>query len=140
MAIWNLQSPSRLPKGASTMVLQLNANSENGALSGTLTYNIGMEGEANGLTVNPPGGQYLPQSPTYSVQGSWTASGNQPGKAFTVFSLSGNNGTILPTFIAAVGTMTGPGDNPTAIQIEVNTASSEYGTLTQDTLNLIPAA
>ncbi len=140
MARWVLQTASRLPRGASSMTLDLEVNSA-GVVNGTLTYTMGNEGEAGGLIVDPPGGTYNQQTTTYTVQGGWVASysGNQPNKKFSVFAVQGNDGADLPTFLAADGTMTGPGDKPTAIRIKVNTASSQYGTLTQDTLSLYPS-
>lgn len=138
MAVWNLQSPRVGPRGASSMTLQLTEDSSAGTLVGTLTYSMGVEGESTTLIVDPENGTYNHQSTLYNVSGTWTASysQNQPDKKFTVFSLSGSDGADLPTFIAATGTMTGPGNAPTAIRIKVNTASSQFGTLTQDTLPL----
>lgn len=142
MTTWNLQSPNHGPRGASRMTLNLEAISENGNLSGVLTYTMGMVGEAGGLIVEPAGATYTQQTIAYPVSGAWVASysQNQPDKKFSVFSLSGNDGAVLPTFIAADGVMTGPGDRPAEIRIKVNTASSQYGTLTQDSLSLFPSA
>jgi len=140
MANWKLGTARILPRGASGMQLDLEADGESGSLKGTLTYTLGIPGEAGGVIIEGPDEPSMHGTITYNVWGGWVASysQNQPDKKFSVFSVWGNDSSTLPTQIAADGTMTGPGDAPTQIRIKVNTASSQYGSLTQDSLSLTP--
>jgi phospholipase C len=101
MSHWKLASSDY------TVTLDINASDETGAMTGTLTY-LGI---------------------AYGVTGGWDASGSLPGRKFSAFSISGSDGAVATTWIAAAGIMTGPGPAPTQIDIRVSLSASSDGTM-----------
>ncbi len=111
MSLWKLTSLDQ------TLALNLDV-SDDGPMNGTITF----EGKS------------------YSVEGAWDASGSLPGRNYSAFALAGSTGpqtaifTRLdgaPNWIAASGIMTGPGHNPTQIDIRVSMSSSSEGGIRQ---------
>lgn len=77
---------------------------------------------------------------SYGVAGAWAASGSLPGRNFSAFSVSGNNGDMAPNWIAAAGIMTGPGTAPTRIDIQVGVSSALDGSLIHYSGLLLPSS
>ncbi|HME09346.1 MAG TPA: alkaline phosphatase family protein [Bryobacteraceae bacterium] len=104
MPTWNLISPDH------AVALNLNVTGrEDEVMNGTLTY----------------GGR------SYSVSGSWAASGSVRGRNASAVALWGFTGKITegtPYFIAAAGVMTGQGTDPVRLDIRLSVASSSDGT------------
>ncbi|SRR5712692_1970652 len=111
MGNWKLASPDQ------TLALDVDASGATGTMNGTL----------NCLGIS------------YRVTGGWDASGSVPGRNFSAFALSGDNGATAPNWIAATGIMTGPGNAPTQIDIQVEVSSSSDGTLNHYKGVLVPA-
>jgi len=113
MSSWMLRSPDH------ALMLELNSTGkENEILYGTLIY----------------------KGTTYSVGGSWAASHSLPARKASAFSLSGNNGDAVTKWIAATGIMTGSGDAPTRIDIQLGVSSTFDGTLDHYTGTLLPSS
>jgi phospholipase C len=112
MSSWKLASHDH----SLTLDLQTSGQ-ENNFLKGILTYK-GIE---------------------YPVAGTWAASGSTPGRHSSAFSVTGNNGDLAPAFIAATGIMTGSGDAPTRIDIQVGVSSSLDGSLVHYSGLLLPS-
>jgi hypothetical protein len=91
-----------------TLALDLETNDATGAMTGTLNY-LGV---------------------AYQVSGGWDASYSLPGRNYSAFGLSGNDGATAPRWIAATGIMNGPGGAPADINIQMDIASSTDGTMT----------
>ena len=97
--------------------MQLNVNAtDQGPITGTLTH---------GTT-------------TYTVTGNWAASGSVPGRTASAFGISGNSADPAPAFVAATGIMTGPGNAPTRINLQVAESSSTNGSLNETSAVLTP--
>ncbi len=100
--MWNLASTNTVP------IIKLSVNaSGNGPVNGTLSCG----------------------DDTYTVAGSWAASGSVPGRNASVFNIAGNSPDPGPRFLSAAGIMVGPGDQPTQITIQIFIASSADGSL-----------
>jgi hypothetical protein len=113
MSHWKLASSDH------TFTLDVEA-SDDSPMNGTLTY----------------------QGKSYSVTGTWAASGSMPQRNASAFALSGFTGKLtegMPNFIAATGIMTGPGGSPTKIDIQADSSSSADGTIQRYTGVLYPA-
>lgn len=108
----------KLASSDNALALDLNAN-DDGAISGSVTHD-GRE---------------------YPVTGAWAASGSIPGRNASAFALSGRTQTTpdVPNFLAAAGIMTGPGNNPTRIDIRASVSSSSDGSLSYYSGALIPS-
>jgi hypothetical protein len=103
---------------SATLPITLNVNADDhGPMSGTLTH---------GTT-------------TYTVAGSWAASGSVPGRTASAFGVSGSSAAPAPAFVAATGIMTGPGTAPTRILLELAESSSADGSLSEIEAVLTPA-
>ena len=78
---------------------------------------------------------------TYPVTGGWSASGSLPGRNYSAFSLSGHsqNSDTPNDWISAAGIMTGPGNAPVKIDIQIDETSSYDGTFSHYTGVLLPA-
>ena len=98
MSSWKLASADH------TLAVNLVADG-NGPLNGTLTFNGG----------------------TYPVAGGWSASGSITGRKYSAFSLQGQTQRDVPNWIAAAGIMTGPGDAPEKIDIQIDVTFSADG-------------
>lgn len=83
--------------------------------------------EVNATDDSPMYGTLTFQGTTYSVSGSWAASGVL-GRPASAFGLTGSTGGANPTFIGATGIMTGQSTAPVRIDIQLDTASSSDGT------------
>ncbi|MFN0112579.1 MAG: hypothetical protein ACKVZH_27290 [Blastocatellia bacterium] len=77
---------------------------------------------------------------SYPVDGGWSASGSISGRNFSAFSLSGRTQTLpdVPDWVSAAGIMTGPGDNPAKIEIQVDVVSSSTGEFSNYNGTLLP--
>lgn len=97
---WDLISADR------KLSVDLNAG-DNGSLSGNITFN----------------GERI------AVSGGWSAAGSIPGRGASAFSFCGrtNPPSDVPMWIAASGTMAGPGTKPTGIDIRLTASSSADG-------------
>ena len=103
MANWNMGSPE--VNGVREMMIDIAHDDSTGAMEGKITL----------------------RDTTYSVTGNWAASGSIAGRNYSAFELIGQNASPDPTFIAAAGTMKGPGASPQSVEINANTASSANG-------------
>ena len=92
-----------------TVSLSFDVDSEHGRLNGTLNF--------KGITY-----ALLPKS------GLWAASGVNGRKA-TPFVLLGTTGTDAPNYLGATGIVTGEGETPTQIDINIGVSSSLDGSL-----------
>jgi hypothetical protein len=108
MSTWNLGSEQH-PDGSRDVVINFQNDDANGQMSGTLQFEGG----------------------SYAVNGNWAASGSVPGRNFSAFALWGSNNQGATVYIAAAGTMTGPGTAPQRIDLNLirsSTADDEqYG-------------
>ncbi|MCK0127449.1 hypothetical protein [Erythrobacter sp. F6033] len=67
------------------------------------------------------------QEVAYEVTGEWAASGSVPGRDYSAFYLGGGNSKSAPEFIAAAGTMKGPGSAPESIALNLIRTDSHTG-------------
>ena len=108
MSNWNLGSEPH-PDGSRDVVVNFQNDDSIGKMTGTLHF----KGDA------------------YSVNGNWAASGSLPGRNFSAFALWGSNGQDATVYVAAAGTMTGPGTAPQRIDLNLIRASTtddeQYG-------------
>jgi hypothetical protein len=109
MSTWKLATPDKI------LAMSLDA-SDNGPMKGTLTY--------DGVS--------------FPVNGGWVASGSVSGRNFSAFALYGSNQVAAPDWISAAGIMTGPGNRPTQIDIQVDISSSPSGRLSHYSAILLP--
>ncbi len=110
MSTWKLASSDK------TLAMSIDA-SDSGPMTGTLTY----------------------QGVSFPVKGGWVASGSVAGRNFSAFALYGSNQAVAPDWISAAGIMTGPGNRPTQIEIQVEVSSSPSGKLSHYSGILLPA-
>jgi phospholipase C len=108
---WNLSTLD----GASPLILTVNDGGD-GSLAGSLT--------CGGVA--------------YSVSGAWAASGAVPGRNASAFCLSGGTSDPGPTMLAAAGIMTGSGQQPTQVTLQVTVSSSADGGLRTFSGVLVP--
>lgn len=111
-SIWKLASADR----RYSLALEV---TDNGALNGALIYD----------------------GTRYSVAGGWDASFSLPGRNFSAFALSGFTEQVTegaPNFVASTGIMTGPGNAPTQIDIQMDVSSSSDGSFHQYKGVLLP--
>lgn len=77
------------------------------------------------------GGQLWFKGMLYTVHGSWAASGSVPGRNVSAFALWGSDSAGATDYVAATGTMDGPGNLPTSIQLNLirveTTNGQQYG-------------
>lgn len=68
---------------------------------------------------------------TYAIAGNGAASGSVPGRNYSAFALWGRNQQGATVYIAAAGTMAGPGGSPQSIDLHLIRASTaddeQYG-------------
>ncbi len=64
---------------------------------------------------------------SYTVTGQWAAAGSVKGRNYSAFTLSGSDGRSAPEFIAAAGTMKGPGNAPETISLNLIRTDSTDG-------------
>ena len=85
---------------------QMNVNAEgSGVVGGTITFH-GVQ---------------------YAVSGVWAAAGSVPGRNYSAFAVQGGDGQSAPEFIAAAGTMKGPGNAPDSVSINLIRTDSTDG-------------
>jgi hypothetical protein len=106
---WKLGNSDR------TLVLDVNA-SDDGPVNGTLTY----------------------RGSSCQVAGGWAASFSVTGRNFSAFAVTGHTPDPGPIFVAASGIMTGPGDKPENIDIQVTLTSCGDGSVTRVRQTLLP--
>lgn len=108
MSNWNLGSEAH-SDGSRDVVIAFQNDDSNGQMSGTLVF----------------------KGDTYYVNGNWAASGSVPGRNFSAFALWGSNQQGATVYIAAAGTMVGPGPSPQSIDLNLIRASTgddeQYG-------------
>lgn len=108
MSDWNMASVEQ-SNGSPVVVISFQNDDSNGQMSGTLQF----EGD------------------TYYVNGNWAASGSVPGRNYSAFALWGSNQQGATVYIAAAGTMIGPGPSPESIDLNLIRASTgddeQYG-------------
>ena len=108
MSTWNMASKPH-PNGTSDVVIHFQNDDANGQMSGTLEF----------------------QGDTYYINGNWAASGSVPGRNYSAFALWGTDQQGATQYVAAGGTMTGPGTDPQSIDlnlIRVSTGNDQqYG-------------
>jgi len=108
MSNWNLGSEKNAD-GSRDVVVSFQNDDMNGHMAGKLLF----KGDA------------------YAINGSWSASGSVPGRNYSAFALWGSNGQAATVYIAAAGTMVGPGDAPKSIDLNLIRTSSatdqQYG-------------
>ncbi len=73
------------------------------------------------------GGQLWFKDMLYTVNGSWAAAGSVPGRNNSAFALWGADSAAATDFVAAAGTMEGPGGAPVSIQLNLVRARSSDG-------------
>jgi len=97
------------PDGSRDVVIVFQNDDSNGAMAGTLTFEGG----------------------TFGISGNWAASGSISGRNYSAFALYGSNGQAATQYIAATGTMAGPGPSPQSIQLNLIRVSTgddlQYG-------------
>lgn len=108
MSNWNLGSEMH-PNGTRDVEIAFVNDDSIGRVGGTLTF----------------------MGRRFSVNGNWAASGSVPGRNYSAFALWGTDGQGATEYVAATGTVQGPGPAPTRIDmnlIRVSTADDEqYG-------------
>jgi hypothetical protein len=108
MSNWNLGSALN-SDGSRDVVIAFQNNDMNGQMSGTLQF----------------------QGDTYYVNGNWAASGSVPGRNYSAFALWGSDQQGATQYVAAAGTMAGPGPAPQSIDLNLIRASTgddeQYG-------------
>jgi len=116
MSYWNLASADR------RLSISLTAQDDNGAITSPSSVWF------NGVS--------------FTVSGSWIASGGDQGSPFTAFSFSGEGIPVgeHPAFLSASGIMVGPGPAPVYINIVLTVASSQDGTIKKYEATLTPNA
>jgi hypothetical protein len=73
------------------------------------------------------GGQLWFKGILYTVSGSWAASGSVPGRNASAFAIWGTDGAAATDYVAAAGTMDGPGDAPISVQISLTRVRTSDG-------------
>lgn len=105
---WNMASEQQ-SNGSPVVVISFQNDDSNGQMSGTLQF----------------------QGDTYYVNGNWAASGSVPGRNYSAFALWGSDQQGATQYIAAAGTMIGPGGSPESIDLNLIRASTgddeQYG-------------
>lgn len=91
--------------GTRDVTINFNNDDSNGQMQGVVTF----------------------EGAEFSIHGNWAASGSLPGRNASAFGLSGSNQVDATIYIAAVGTMQGPGGAPESITLNLNRASSGDG-------------
>lgn len=108
MSYWNLGSELN-SDGSRDVIIAFQNDDANGQMLGTLQF----------------------QGDTYYVNGNWAASGSVPGRNYSAFALWGTNQQGATVYVAVAGTMTGPGDSPQSIDMNLIRASTaddeQYG-------------
>jgi len=108
MSNWNLASEEE-EGGVRDVVIAFVNDDSTGQVGGTLTF----------------------MGQTFYVNGNWAASGSIPGRNYSAFALWGSDQQAATEYVAATGTMDGPGSAPLSIDlnlIRVSTGDDEqYG-------------
>jgi hypothetical protein len=108
MSNWNLGSALN-SDGSRDVIVSFQNDDANGQMAGTLQF----------------------QGTSYSINGNWAASGSVPGRNYSAFALWGSDGQSATQYVAATGTMAGPGDDPQSIDLNLIRASTgddeQYG-------------
>jgi hypothetical protein len=108
MSNWNMGSKPH-PDGSRDVAIAFSNDDSTGAMSGSVQFEGG----------------------TFQIAGNWAASRSVPGRNYSAFALWGSNQQGATQYIAATGTMVGPGTSPQMIQlnlIRVSTADDlQYG-------------
>lgn len=108
MSNWNMGSKAH-PDGSRDVIINFQNDDANGQMSGTLQF----------------------QGDTYYVNGNWAASGSVPGRNYSAFALWGTDQQGATQYVAAAGTMAGPGTAPQSIDLNLIRASTgddeQYG-------------
>jgi hypothetical protein len=104
MSNWNMGSPAH-PDGTRDVVIAFANNDATGQVGGTLTF----------------------FGHSYQVYGNWAAAGSIPGRNFSAFALWGTDNQGATQYIAATGTMAGPGPSPQAVQLNLIRVQTESG-------------
>lgn len=81
----------------------------------------------NDDAVGKVGGTLTFEGVEYEVDGNWAASGSVPGRHDSAFALWGTNKKAATVYIAAAGTMIGPGSAPESIQMNLVRSSAADG-------------
>ncbi len=63
----------------------------------------------------------------FAVHGSWAAAGSVPGRNVSAFALWGADTAAATDFVAATGTLQGPGSKPTSMAINLLRVESGNG-------------
>ena len=108
MSNWNMGSAPH-HDGSRDVVIAFVNDDSNGSMSGTLTF----------------------MGRTFYISGNWAAAGSIPGRNFSAFALWGTDQQAATEYVAAAGTMAGPGTAPKSIQLNLIRASAgddqQYG-------------
>ena len=108
MSNWNLGSEEH-DDGSRDVVIHFTNDDSTGTMSGQIEF-LGT---------------------TYHINGHWSASGSLPGRNYSAFALWGSNQEQATVYVAAAGTMVGPGPSPESIELNLIRTSSaddeQYG-------------
>ena len=108
MSHWVMGS-AKHSDGTRDLTIDFTNDDSNGAMSGSLVF----------------------EGSTYYISGNWAASGSIPGRNYSAFALWGSDQQAATVYVAAVGTMDGPGSAPQSITINLSRASTgddeQYG-------------
>ena len=108
MSHWVMGS-AKHSDGTRDLTIDFTNDDSNGAMSGSLVF----------------------EGSTYYISGNWAASGSIPGRNYSAFALWGSDQQAATVYVAAVGTMAGPGSAPQSIAINLSRASTgddeQYG-------------
>lgn len=91
------------PNGSRDVVIAFANDDSNGHVTGTLTF----------------------MGRTFYVDGNWAAAGSIPGRNYSAFAVWGTDRQAATEYVAAAGTVTGPGSAPQSIQLNLIRASTE---------------
>lgn len=108
MSNWNLGCAPH-PDGSRDVIISFQNDDSVGLMLGTLQF----------------------QGATYYINGNWAASGSIPGRNFSAFALWGSDQQAATQYVAAAGTMAGPGTAPESIDLNLIRTSTgndqQYG-------------
>ena len=108
MSNWNMGSELN-SDGSRDVVIAFQNDDSNGQMAGTLQF----------------------QGDTYYINGNWAASGSIAGRNYSAFALWGSDQQSATQYVAAAGTMAGPGGSPQSIDLNLIRASTgddeQYG-------------
>ena len=104
MSTWNMGSKP-YTDGTRDLVINFTNDDSNGQMTGTLTF----------------------KKEVFTINGDWAAEGSVPGRNYSAFGLSGSDQSKPTVYVAAVGTMVGPGVSPDSILINLVRSSTDNG-------------